>query len=181
MMLDSSSLVFLVIVFLLIMIGAFYWFTSYHIMIEDEIEKDENNKFKDVKFCVLTNYSNNKIEARIVNVIHNKGDLYIYSNISSYHVKQLDDNNYISLLMYTKNSNISKQILIYGYLDKIKELDNLILYKVIKINCKKSVTYEDGDFQITNLSYNDKDGKEIKTSFKELSELIKSVHLDKLS
>lgn len=174
----SGLITFFVILLLIIMLGIYYWITSYNV--ETTINKNDVS-FKtdhDAKFCVLSNYSNDKVEMRIVNVISNKNELYVYSNNNSHHTKQLNDNNYVSLLMYTKTGNINKQVLVYGYLDRFKSLDDLTLYKVHILNRKISVTYDEGEYQITSLLYNNKDPKEIKTSYRELSELVKSVRSD---
>ncbi len=167
----NPVIIFLVIIFLLILIGTYYWYTAYEIQVfKHEVKKPVTNE---VKMCTLSNYYNGIIETRVINVISDGGELYFYSHKNSKHVEQLKDNNRVTLLMYTKDGNINKQVVIDGNCEQIKQLDDLILYKVFIKNRKISVTYDEKDIQVTNYSYNNNYGRELRCNYKEISELVK--------
>lgn len=172
----NQLIIFFIIIFLLILIGIYYWFITPDVIVKTN---NENKIIKnEVKMCTLSNFSSGKIETRVINVVVNNGEIYFYSNKNTYHVEQLKEDNRVSILMYTKDGNLHKQVLIYGYCEPIKMLDDLILYKVISENRKVSVTYDEKEIQVTNYSYNNKNGKEIRTNYKEVSELIQYVKQD---
>lgn len=160
------------IFFLLFLIWGFYYIT----LDSDDNKNSIPKKSTDIKgkktFAILNNYGDNQLESRIMNIIIYKGQYYTYSNKNSYHVKQLYDNNRVSLLIYSQEDKIDKQILLYGYLDIVKEFDDTILYKLEIENRKISITRETISNQITNYSYDNKDDREIKLGVDDIDEII---------
>lgn len=167
-----ALIIFLVIIIVIIVI--YYWNNSYESTVK-KIPEVKKNVVNEVKMCTLSNYFNNMIETRVINVISNNGELYFYTNKNSIHSEQLKDNNRVSILMYTKEENVNKQVFIDGFCEPIKKLDDLILYKVNIKNRKVSVTYDEKDIQVTNYSFNQKHGRELRTNYREVSELVKYI------
>lgn len=174
----KSALVGFMIFFLLLLIWGFYYVT-----LPQENNAIRNNNISNSKTCddinknkkrfaILSNYGDNQIELRIMNIIIYKGQYYTYSNKNSYHVKQLSVNNKVSLLIYSQEDKIDKQTLLYGYLDVVKEFEDMILYKLEIENRKISITRETISNQITNYSYDNKDDKELKIGIDNIDEII---------
>lgn len=124
---------------------------------------------------IMSNYSNGVIESRVINLIPYRGNFYVYSNKDAYHVHQLEVDNRVSIMSYIKDGYVYKQILLYGVLDRIDEIDGLVLYKMSVEHRKISLTYENGPIQTTTQSYDGKDGIELKTDLVSVGNIIKYI------
>lgn len=140
-------------------------------------QKDENNIIQkrdegDFKVAFIANRGTNYLEARIINVMIAKGQYYVYSNKTAYHVEQLQNDNRVSLLIYTKQGESMKQTLLYGELESVKDTPNLILYK-LNIDARKiAITVDTCESRSTSYSFNGNDQKHLVTDFTELNALI---------
>lgn len=189
-----SLIVILIVFMIIVLLGIFYWYTDYYYLVnvpketnskdstnttssktttDDKLTKIEKLLGKESKthVSILNNYSDGLLESRIVNLIMNKGNFYIYSNKSAYHNIQLSKDNRVSILKYIKEGKIHKQILLYGKLDVIKDIDDLILYKLNVDHRKVSITYENGPIQITDYSFDDKGERAIRTDLNNVSKV----------
>lgn len=183
-----SPLITLLIIFLILfLIWTFYYYTTYNLEFSSVVNNKDNSKGNSddkltkiekqlgkesrAHISILNNYSDGMLESRIVTLIINKGNFYIYSNKSSYHNIQLSKDNRVSVLQYIKEDKVHKQILLYGKLDIIKEFDDLILYKMNVEHRKISITYENGPTQITDYSFDNKGDRELRTNLKNVSKV----------
>ena len=171
-----------IIILILILIGIFYFITyysNYIIKPKNEILKDEKDdifgKEQKTQISIISNFSDGIINSRVMSLIIVKGSYYIYSNKDAYHVKQFEKDNRVSILSYIREGAIYKQILLYGTLDQINEINNLIIYKLSIDHRKVSITYENGPLQTTNYTYDGKENKEIITDLREVIDVIKII------
>lgn len=166
------------ITLLILMIFIFYVYTNYLYLNEEQtVKKEEKQEKKELPkneshLSVLSNYSDGLIQSRVISLIINNGNFYTYSNKSSYHVKQLEIDNRVSILSYIKEGSIYKQQLLYGKLDIIYEDESLIFYKVSVEHRKMSVTYDSDNIRKTNYMFDSKITKEIKTDLNKVIEVI---------
>lgn len=170
----NPGITILVILIILILFGLFYWYTLETELVEPQEEKEVTVKLlsDEFKIATLSNYGHDVIETRIVNVIIYKNQYYLFSDKTSYHVQQLNNNNRVSLLICYKVGNIYKQTLLYGKVEIVQSSKNLILYKLNIEHRKISISRENKEDRTTNYTYDQTDPKELTTNFSELSELI---------
>lgn len=168
------ALLLILIFFIILFLFLFYQHCCFKDVIDDEDEKEcKEEKFK---IAILNNYGSGVIESRIVNVIIDKvkNKYYISSNKETYHVKQLNTDNRVSLLICHKINNVFKQKLLYGKLEVVENSDTLILYELIVEHCKNAITKENKKERITTYTYDGTDKKEIRTEFCEMGELFQN-------
>lgn len=163
------SIIFFIIIVIVTMY-IFYLFTSCES--NEEIEKVTKNKTPDINIAFLSNIGTHYLESRIVNAIIKEGQYFIYSNKNAYHVKQLKENNKVSLLIYTKVGESMKQVLLYGELEIKNETENLVLYKLNIDKRKISITVDTEEKRETYYTYEGNYGTNIVTNFNELNMLI---------
>lgn len=180
-MLEPQYITFIVVICLLILIVAYYY-ASYEYVTVTPCTKEENCKREDkncdkhgqgdFKIAFLANRGTNYLEARIINVIIAKSQYYVYSDKKAYHVQQLEKDNRVSLLIYTKQGESMKQVLLYGELEPVNETCNLNLYKLNIDSRKIAITVETEETRSTSYTFNGGDQKNLVTDFSELNALI---------
>lgn len=180
-----SILTFVAIILLLCLIYMFYCYTPEYVQVktsETVCQKNEKNEGKcggsgDLKIAFLANRGSNYLEARIVNVIIAKSQYYVYSDKKAYHVEQLQNDNRVSLLIYTKQGETMKQVLLYGELESVNDTPNLILYKLKIDHRKVGITVETSLNRSTSYTYDGGNQKDLVTDFSELNALVSSLSI----
>lgn len=143
---NKILLTVLVLVFVIILIGIFYWLSSD----KDDINKKEKTvhnvkKEKVELISILSNtIENGEIDSRIVNPITKNGIIYIYCNKESKYTSGV-----VSLLSIIEDNKTTKQIVFSGFLTYEFDYDEYSIYKFNVKNKKKSVTTKLDDNLIT--------------------------------
>lgn len=180
----SPAATIIVILLLLSLITLFYWSTLEIVEIKNECNPIQNTDCKEVlnrknegdfKVAFLANRGTNYLEARIINVIIAKSQYYVYADKKAYHVEQLQNDNRVSLLIYTKQGESMKQVLLYGELEPINETLNLILYKLNIDSRKIAITTETPESRSTTYTFNGNDQKNLVTEVSELNILVSNL------
>lgn len=175
----------MVILFLLVSVVCFYFYTLDTVDVKNlKIQDNEMSTFKpdikkqdDYKIAFMANRGSDYLEVRAMNVIISNSQYYVYSDKKAYHVKQLELDNRVSLLIYTKQGESMKQVLLYGELETVNETKNLILYK-LKIDHRKiAITVDASETRSTSYTYDGVDQKELVTNFSELNALIANLNI----
>lgn len=177
----------LVIITILVLIAIFYFTTSYHYydvkpvlgVKTDRLNKDDEQtifgKEEKTQISIVSNFSDGIIHNRVMNLMIIKGNYYIYSNKDNHHVKQLQKDNRVSILTYLKEGSVYTQKQLYGTLDEINEIENLIIYKLSIQHRKASITYENGPIQKTKYTFDGREGLETNTDLRNVVDAIRLI------
>lgn len=178
---ENPILVLVIILLLLVIIISCYCYAVFYNEIENDCKtydcktydcKKPEIKLDDYKIALVANRGSDYLEVRAMNVIISNSQYYVYSNKQAYHVKQLEIDNRVSILIYTKQGESMKQVLLYGELEIINETKNLILYKLNIDHRKIAITVDTSETRSTSYSYDGMDQKELVTNFNEVNALI---------
>lgn len=178
----SPLIILLIFLLLILCMMAFYYITTYHVeeaVVRSSIvdvlsapNEEVMKKCTDQKLSVLSNYFDGKVESRVVNVVIYKNEFYTYANVNLKRIQQLSQNNVVSLLMYIREGSIKKQILLYGQLELVRQIDDLCIYKFVVENRKTTFTKDTNDSHITNYKYNNESSVEIKNTYANIVDVV---------
>lgn len=158
---DYKPVIVIIVIFVIIVfIGLFWWFTAEKVVVEEPVKEQCHPDKSDIKqkgeiFTILiTHRPNGEMDCRIMFPVTVDGAIYFYSPKESPHLKQIANDNRVTIFTHITEGKVEKQIVFSGKLIHEFDIENFSVHKFNITNRKISLSKTEGTLLITQKMFN---------------------------